>query len=271
MPATGNFLTNSITKLELLCSGKEIGVATGFFLKQASEWFLATNWHVLAGRDPENGQPRHSSGAVPDQCRFHASLKHEQSLVRVPIVHSLGDALGESSRWYQHPTAGQDVDVAVLPIAAQEIGIAKDLMDPSGHDPDMLIDLGGELFLPGYPLGLSADGLMPIWKRASLASSLEFGHGMNRFFYVDTATREGMSGSPCLAVSNWQHYSVDRATNKVRVVKRPLSWRFLGIYCGRKNPSDSFEAQIGIVWRENLLYEAIAGKVPGSIRLEPKR
>jgi len=111
--------------------------------------------------------------------------------------------------------------------------LAKDLFDSNGHDPDMLIDLGDNLFLPGYPLGLSAGGLLPIWKRASLASSLEFGQGINCFFYVDTATREGMSGAPCLAISNWRHYSLDRATNNVSVVERPLSWRLLGVYSTR--------------------------------------
>jgi hypothetical protein len=136
-----------------------------------------------------------------------------------------------------------------------------------GHDPDMFIDLGHELFLPGYPLGLSAGGLLPIWKRASLASSLEFRHGINRFFFVDTATREGMSGAPCLATSNWKHYAMDRPTGKVRVVERPLSWRLLGVYSGRRTPSDSFEAQIGIVWRETTIFETITGQTRASVKL----
>lgn len=267
MAATGNFLTYSITKLELLCGDKQIGVATGFFLKKASEWFLVTNWHVLSGRNPENGQPRHSSGAVPDRCRFYAASKVGLQLGWVPSIRFLGDAMNQLATWYQHPSQGQDVDVAVLPIEPEQVGIAKDLLDQGGHDPDMFIDLGEDLFLPGYPLGFAASGHMPIWKRASLASSLEVGHGINRFFYVDTATREGMSGSPCLAISNWHHYSLDRTTNKMRIVERPLSWRLLGVYSGRRNHTDNFEAQIGIVWRENLVYETMAGMTRASVRL----
>ena len=79
-----------------------------------------------------------------------------------------------------------------------------------------------------------------------------------------------MSGSPCLAISNWRHYSLDRATNKMRIVDRPLSWRLLGVYSGRRNPSDTFEAQIGTVWRENLVFETIAGWQKGSVRLDPR-
>jgi hypothetical protein len=142
-------------------------------------------------------------------------------------------------------------------------------LEPEAHDEDMFLDLGAEVFLPGFPLGMAADtnGLMPLWKRASLASSLEFGHSMNQFFYVDTATREGMSGAPCLAISNWRHYSMDKATNKVRVVERPLSWRLLGMYSGRRNASDSFEAQIGIVWRETLVFETLYGSSNATVQL----
>lgn len=270
MAATGNFLTYSITKLDLLCGDKQIGVATGFFLKKDSQWFLVTNWHVLAGRNPENGQPRHSSGAVPDRCRFYAASMRGGQLAWFPFVKFLGDTTNQTATWFQHPSEGQEVDVASLPIEAEQVGLAKDLLDQSGHDPDMFIDLGEDLFLPGYPLGFAASGFLPIWKRASLASSLEVGEGMNRFFHVDTATREGMSGSPCLAISNWRHYSLDRATNKMRIVDRPLSWRLLGVYSGRRNPSDTFEAQIGIVWRENLVYETIVGKEKGGVRLESR-
>ena len=131
----------------------------------------------------------------------------------------------------------------------------------------MYIDLGTEVFIPGFPLGFSANGVMPVWKRASVASSLEFGHSIDRYFFVDTATREGMSGSPCLAISNWRHYAMDRTTNKVRIVERPLSWRLLGIYSGRRNASDSFEAQIGTVWRQNLVFDAVMSGLAATVQL----
>jgi len=45
----------------------------------------------------------------------------------------------------------------------------------AAHDPDMFIDLGEDLFLPGYPLGFAASGFLQFGRRASLASSLEVG------------------------------------------------------------------------------------------------
>jgi hypothetical protein len=267
MTTTANLLTLSITKIELLCNDNLLGKATGFFLKYQSNWFLVSNWHVFSGRDPISGQPKNKFCAVPDACRFHFASQEGGRTTFTPVIHSLGDASNQEATWFQHPIRGQDFDVAVLPIEANEVGVAIDLFDSRGHNPDMLIDLGDNLFLPGYPLGLSADRYMPIWKRASLASSLEFGQGINCFFYVDTATRGGMSGAPCLAISNWQHYSLDRATNELSVVDRPWSWRLLGVYSGRLNPSDSFEAQIGIVWRDNLITETILQRSRGNVRL----
>lgn len=177
----------------------------------------------------------------------------------------LGDALEGTATWLQHPDEGQAIDIGVLPLPSDEVGNAKDLLDKDAHDEHMFLDLGGEVFLPGYPRGLVSAGGLPIWKRASLASSLEFGEGINRFFYVDTATREGMSGAPCLALSNWQHYHRDPETLKMSVVRRPLSWRLLGVYSGRLDPGDSFEAQIGIVWRETLLFEVLDGRTTATV------
>lgn len=164
MTATATFLTTSITKIELLCNDNLLGYATGFFLKYQSNWFLVSNWHVFSGRDPISGQPKNKCCAVPDACRFYFASFQEEDLSFTPVIRSLGDASNLEATWFQHPIGGQDFDVAVLPIEANEVGLAKDLFDSSGHDPDMLIDLGDNLFLPGYPLGLTAGGYLPIWK-----------------------------------------------------------------------------------------------------------
>lgn len=268
MAATAHYLNSNIINLLLFSNGNHIGSATGFILKYKNDWFLVTNWHVLSGRDPTDGQSRNQNSAIPDTVKFN--VLHFESNVFFPKMHEvkLLDWSGDSL-WFHHPIHGQNVDIACLLISESQKGTAKDLLEPGGNDPEMFIDMGHDLFLPGFPLGFSANGL-PIWKRASLASSLEFDHGMKYFFYVDTATREGMSGSPCLAISNWKHYSLDRATGKVKVVEQPMSWRLFGIYSGRRNPSDGFEAQIGIVWRETLMLEILAARKRATYILREK-
>lgn len=267
MAATATFLNPNIVRLELLANNNTIGTATGFFLKWDEVWYLVTNWHVLSGREPTSGQPKHSSFAVPDMCRYTVATLSGEVLVWTTHDLKLGSADDGSAAWYQHPTMAQSCDVAAIAVDASTVGYAKDLLSSDGHDPSMFIDLGCDLFLPGFPLGLSSNGSMSIWKRASLASSLEFGHGIRTYFYVDTATREGMSGAPCLAISNWRHYALDRNTGRTSIVERPFSWRLLGVYSGRRNPSDGFEAQIGIVWRESLIFDILNAKQTGTVSL----
>lgn len=257
MATTASFLTTCMTKLELFYNDNMLGSATGFFCKRDDDWFIVTNWHVLSGRYPSNGQPRHFSSAVPNKCKFYFNTLTDDGLLSSFVTYELYSPEDGSPLWLQHPTEGQKVDIAAFRIHESHRGMAKDLQAPDGNDVDMLVDLGAEVFIPGFPLGLAADGVLPLWKRASIASSLEVGSGARTFFHVDTATREGMSGAPCLAISNWKHYRLDRSTGKVSVIEKPISWRLLGVYSGRLNPSDSFEAQIGIVWRESFINEIL--------------
>lgn len=271
MLTAGEFLTPSITKLELLAFGNVIGVGTGFFLKCDEAWHIVSNWHVLSGRDPQTGKPRRKDGAVPDTCRFWSgSLVENSHILWTQHELLLVDPNSGASTWKQHQL-GQRIDIAALPVDTSLIGLAKDFLDPTGNRPNMWVSPGSDLLIPGYPLGLSSNGRMPIWKRASLASSLQFGHSMHEYFFVDTATREGMSGAPCLAIAaHTQFYEMVPETSKIQLVTdMPGVWRFLGVYSGRKNPSDSFEAQIGVVWRENLALDIITSGYPGDYVLRP--
>jgi hypothetical protein len=267
LAATANFLAPTIAKLEILRNEERLSFATGFFLKREGSWYLVSNWHVFSGRSPLTGQSLQRTGATPTHCRFFTVDLTGNGLVREPHLFPLGDPHEGNATWFEHPVLYQDVDVGVLPLGDVVPGKAKDLLDPTGHDETMWIDLGGELFVPGYPLGLEAPAGLAIWKRASLATSTEFGEGMNRKVLVDTASREGMSGSPCLAIANWRYYSLDRATGKMKVVDRPLSHRLLGVYSGRLNAKDELGAQLGIVWRENLIFETLAGKCTATVQL----
>jgi hypothetical protein len=263
--AIANFLQTSITRIELSYGALSLGCETGFFLKMNGDWFLVSNWHVFSGRDANTGQARNKDRIAPDACAFFTFELSNNKLITRQHQRALGDLSTGTATWFQHPSFGQRVDVGALPLENFVPGKAKDLLDPTGHDDSMWIDLGGELFLPGYPLGLAAPGGMAIWKRASLATSTEFGEGMDRFVLVDTASREGMSGAPCLALANWQYYALDRATGKMNVKNRPLSCRLLGVYSGRLNARDDLGAQLGVVWRENLIFETIEGRQPAQV------
>ena len=44
------------SKLHVFAREQELGCATGFFAEHKGQLVLATNWHVVAGRNPENGE-----------------------------------------------------------------------------------------------------------------------------------------------------------------------------------------------------------------------
>lgn len=261
MAATALFLSSCMSRLLLLNHGNIIGSGTGYFIFKNNKKYLVTAWHVLSGCDPNTGQPRSkTTGAIPDTLRLFVGRLDGEGIKWEANDFSLGDCLAGSATWYHHPIEGQLVDVGVLQLPDSfDTGFTKDLYDPTGHDPDMFIDTGAEVFLPGYPLGLG-DGQFPIWKRANVATSLEWGEGVRRFFLVDTASREGMSGCPCICIQNWRYYRLDRSSGKMEIVEQPLSYRLLGTYSGRLNAKDDLGAQLGLVWRDNLTTEIIEGK-----------
>lgn len=246
---------------------REVGTGTGFFIFIDGRKYIVSAWHVIAGRDPTTGQPRNEYGITPDRMRLAVSSLDKTQLMWTFQIVDLGSAIDGSATWYSHPVLGQDVDIAVVPLGENfNSGLAKDILDPDGYDPNMHIDTGAEVFLPGFPLGIG-DHLFPVWKRASVATSLEWGEGEKLRFLVDTASREGMSGAPCFATSNWRHYSKIPGTTKVAIVERPLSHRLLGVYTGRINAKDDLGAQLGIVWRENLIFDIIEARNLAEVKI----
>lgn len=65
----------------------------------------------------------------------------------------------------------------------------------------MLLRVATDVFVLGYPKGISGGGEFPIWKRASIATEPDIQLGTLPKMLVDTATREGMLGAPVIAVA----------------------------------------------------------------------
>src|SRR5262249_3527183 len=104
-------------------------------------------------------------------------------------------------RWLEHPKFGQQVDVVALKVG--EIGEALLLNRPlnSYEDfTDFSVIVGDDAFVLGFPLGLDGGPGLPIWKRASIATEPHHNlEGLPKLL-IDTATRQGMSGGPVIAV-----------------------------------------------------------------------
>ena len=119
---------------------------------------------------------------------------------------------------------------------------------------DLLVTIGMDVFVLGYPFGTGKTGL-PIWKRGSIASEPDLVPHVESYLLVDTASRPGMSGSPVILRTYFMHVT---QRNVITVTSGPAN-KFIGVYSGRLHTQDSLEAQIGMVWAGTYIDEIIDG------------
>ena len=127
--------------------------------------------------------------------------------------------------------------------------------------------VGAEVFILGFPLGLTVQGPLPIWKRGSIASEPLVAIDNNLpIFFVDAATRHGMSGSPVA------YFGRDLTNLGGLPAEAPATFPepwLLGVYAGRRGSSpEETEMSFGRVWHRRLLdeifFERIRGGTPAS-------
>lgn len=257
--------------LQMRCCGHVIGRATGFFWLFDGRAFLITNWHVLSGRDPKNMICKDRDGAVPDELAYPRFIRNESYDDVVYSNVGLIDTDG-NNLWLEHPVHGSNVDVAAVPVPlAEEHKTVKGPRDtyihtvaPNGGFIGAELfnglppwngsrrEMGDDLFVLGFPLGLMPTGHFPLWKRASVASEMDIFLEGRPSFLIDTATREGMSGSPVVHIDRSGPITYSGEFNPGRNIS------FVGIYSGRHIGDSEIEAQLGVVWREELIREIVA-------------
>jgi hypothetical protein len=205
-----------------------LSTATAFVWQQGDEYYLVTNWHNFSGWNAQTGANLSRHGGRPDRVGVHMLYAGPSGTVlgqKVLVVLPLKDDENKPL-WWVHPAFGWDVDIAVLPIAT-EVYLHMRPINRMRTVP-MRILMGSDVFVLGYPLSIAAPLLMPIWKRASLASEPDY-RAREQPFLIDTATRKGMSGSPVIA-RNFGPY-IDESTN-MTIMGAGVTTRAIGIYSG---------------------------------------
>lgn len=229
-----NYLGLSVTPLKLMAGGVELSSATGYFYSRGGEAWLISNWHVFAGRDPRTGQPRNDMGAIPnavvawfpreiDQRTGH----YEWDAVTLPLV------ADDNALWYQHAVLGQGVDVAALRLGSDPRWLALTLNSQRDFYDPLTVNMGEEVFVLGFPLGIEPVGKFALWKRASIATFPTAEIFGKPAFLIDTATREGMSGSPVIFPEK-QIYAMDYGGMRIGNGR----YKIIGTYSGRFEAKD---------------------------------
>lgn len=252
----------------------KMSVGTAFFYLYEDEFYLVTNWHNVTGREPVTLKCKHSYAGLPNRLLINIPHSiHENQVARtnwkehsISLYEDIGDA-PTKPRWYEHPTHKNKVDLVAIPMDMNRIPIdsleiisSRAANDPSLNLNQICLSPGLDVFVLGFPMGINGGGDFPIWKRGSIASEPDFDIDGLPKIYIDTATREGISGSPVYAQETGYWFPENATTqNEAKLGK---GRRFLGVYSGRVG-ADSFLAQLGIVWKSSAIEEILQDKVTG--------
>lgn len=275
-----------------------LSYGSGVIYEKDGAYFIATAWHNLSGRHSYTLSPLSKKTlAIPNNVvvTYAQFFSGEVSgFTRMSFVLSLQS--GDGAAYMVHLEKWPRVDVAVLPIDltatyTMEVNVAGEPQRKMGitlrsdHGPlktnvqtiqeclgtyrrvgvpaESLIHAGDELFILGYPRGITDNSVEPIWKRATVASDPHRRWDGQSKFLVDCASREGMSGAPVISYSKRGNVSVGGMTHTGSGPAAALQ----GIYVGRLIDPDTkeedrlFEAQIGTVWKASVIDEIIEGKL----------
>jgi hypothetical protein len=239
-------LTVTSLPIELRANGQPLGTGTGFCVTKADRRFLVTNWHVLAGRNPDTGALLSASGAVPDQVRIyhHAAVGLGNWVIKTEALAGPGGA----KRWFEHP-GGPGIDVVALPLALHN-DVSYYPLDLNLADFDMIVSVAMPVSIIGFPFGLATAGAFPIWKTGHIASDPDLDYDGRPAFLIDATTREGMSGSP-VVLRLYGGYATSQAA---MTLGGGPGTRFLGVYSGRIHN----QAEVGRVWRPSVIRDVLA-------------
>lgn len=236
----------------------ELSSATGFLFEGNRYCHLITNHHVVSGLHNETKQTLHSQGAVPNRLEGEFPVliqemdgdRSEFSLVA--FQRSLLREDGTSD-WHEHPVYRDSIDIVSVPICKRSEVNAWSVNKLLDRQPDFgrafELSPGQDGFILGFPAGIQIAERLPIWKRFTIASEPSFLIDSLPKFYVDTATRQGMSGAPAIC----QISGSFPAEGLIWARKR----KFVGVYSGRVGDGE-FQSQLGIIWRASLVDELVA-------------
>jgi hypothetical protein len=236
----------------------ELAKGTGFTWSYGEKLFLITNWHNVTGINPRTGKHLSCHAGEPDRVRLQVGLVGSALGTRGPVEVPLRGERNEPL-WLEHPMA-RGVDVVALPLPPMPGGLLYSInLLPQER---MLVAVGMDAFILGYPLGIGA-GVFPIWERASIAGEPNVLINGEHYFYVDTATKKGMSGAPVI-LRTWGSYFTESGgllTTGMRAT------RFIGVYSGRIGASDELQAQLGMVWHADLIETIVRDGRHGSMSI----
>jgi hypothetical protein len=233
--------------IQLRRGSTTLGTGTAFVAMAAHGPVLITNRHNVTGRRQDNGDPLHSSGAVPDSLAImHNQLNRLGHWIeRVEPLYN-----GTTPRWMEHPTLGARVDCVALRLT-QTTDAQFYPYDPVNAGPAIAFGPADVVSVVGFPFGLTGGGFLAIWATGFVASEPTMDYDNLPQFLIDCRSRQGQSGSPLIAYRGGGAVALEEGNTSV--FNGPV-FRFLGIYSGRINA----QSDLGYVWNTRAVSDVLS-------------
>ncbi len=242
----------------------DLAIGTAFFYIYEGQEYFITNWHNVTGRHPWDNSCISKYAAIPDNLviRLPYLETSESGVTGLKWIPKVLNLYEDEDRikpiWWEHPEHGSNVDAVAI-----ELEGLSDTKAIAANAEVLNLDLlqlvpGMDVFVLGFPRGISGGGRFPIWKRGSIASEPDINIDDLPKIYIDTATREGMSGAPVYAQESGFWTSEGKTLIEDGVFGK--GHRFLGIYSGRVG-NDPFYAQLGVIWKEEAIQPGFLTKI----------
>ncbi|UZX04013.1 trypsin-like peptidase domain-containing protein [Arthrobacter sp. CDRTa11] len=236
-------------RIEMYWSGNHLATGTGFVVMHEQRPFLITNWHNLAGRDPETNEIKSSRGVTPDEVRI---LHNDARKVGSWIFKSepLLDA-AENPLWVEHDW-GKEVDVVALSLTDTDGVTFYPYALENNMEDQVMLGPSSSVNIIGFPFAESSHAGIGIWARGTIASEMDLDYRDWPRFLIDSRTRPGQSGSPVMFYSPGGAVLLKSGTTAY--FSEPII-QLLGVYSGRINK----ESDLGIVWKIEIIREVLSG------------
>ncbi|AZC52265.1 hypothetical protein C4K35_4696 [Pseudomonas chlororaphis subsp. piscium] len=248
---------------------------SAFFYEFKGEIYLITNWHNLSGKHFLTKEPL--SGRFPTyiDLKLVTYIARESGERRVftSLAHKLEIYKDGKPIWFEHPELGEKCDVVAVKISRPS-DCAEQFHVPVNNISRLRTPVvpGNTVFVIGFPGSLSVDFGLPVWKSGFIASephySITTGGKPSKIggladgitlpaFFIDTQTRQGMSGSPVFSsfTGTWNvndpyeqlDVSSDAFWGRSDVAMNETRMEFVGCYSGRIGRSEE-GAALGLCW-----------------------
>ncbi|WP_157686239.1 hypothetical protein [Perlucidibaca aquatica] len=260
-----------------------ISTGTAFFYKRSDSLFLITNWHNFSGKHFLTKEPLSASGRFPTYIEANLSSYGDMSIVLpqgafTTISQRMDIYKDYEPIWYEHPDLGSSCDVIALPL--ERPAHCPEFMHNAANlisDTRIPVKPGCTSFVIGFPRSISIGFGLPLWKSGYIASEpfydVSIGGEISNVggliggtklpaFFLDTQTREGMSGAPVFAAYSGTWDTSDPYTDinpespdfwsRDDIAMGYVAMEFVGCYSGRIGKTEE-GAALGLCWRANVI------------------